>query len=70
MKVVFYRRNGQRVSRKLVRASRLAMAEAKKTGKRSDGLPCSIQPEMAAAFEKMRDEDFADWSGAFTFKKI
>ena len=70
MNTRFYRRNGTPISRAKVRAARLAMVEAKRTGKRPDGLPCSVQPELAASFERMREEDFADYSGAYTFRKI
>lgn len=69
VKVIFYRRSGERVSRKRVRQSRLAYALAKRTGKLGE-LTVSIQPTVAEAFEKMRDEDFADWSGAYTFKRV
>lgn len=69
MRTLFYRRNGTRVSRATVRRNRLAYAEAKRTGKLGE-LPMSVQPTVAAAIEKMREEDFADWSGAYTFKKV
>lgn len=70
MRTIFYLRSGTRISRKNVRASRMAMAQAKRTGNRSDGLPCSVQPTMADAFEKMTDEQFADWSGGYTWKRV
>jgi hypothetical protein len=69
MKVIFYKRSGERVSRKEVRKNRLAYAQAKRTGKLGE-LTVSIQPTVADSIEIMRDEDFADWSGSYTFKRI
>lgn len=69
MTTIFYKRTGERVSRQTVRKNRLAFAAAKRTGKLGE-LTVSIQPTLADAIEKMRDEDFADWSGAYTFKKL
>ncbi len=69
MPVIFYKRSGERVSRATVRRNMDAYVEAKRTSGRLGELPMSIQPRMADAIEKMREEDFADWSGAYTFKK-
>jgi hypothetical protein len=68
MVTIFYRRSGERVSRKQVRQARLNYANGKRTGDLG-GLPCSIQTTVADAIERMRDEDFADWSGGYTWKK-
>ncbi len=70
MRTIFYLRSGTRISRSRVRAARLAYANAKRTGNLGNILKMSIQPTMADAFEKMRDEDFTDWSGAYTWKKL
>lgn len=68
MKTIFYKRCGRRVSRAVVRKNRLAYAHAKRTGYLGE-LPVSIQPTVADRIEQMREEDFADWSGAYTFRK-
>lgn len=70
MKTIFYLRSGKRVPRKSVYKSRMAYVEGKRTGKFSNGLICSIQPTVADGIEKMRDEDFADWTGSYTWKRI
>lgn len=69
MKTVFFKRSGERISRATVRKNKLAYAQAKRTGKFGE-LTVSIQPTVAASIERMREEDFADWSGAYTFKKV
>lgn len=69
MRTTFYKRSGERVSRRTVRANRLAYANAKRIGKLGE-LTVSIQPTLADSIERMRDEDFADWSGGYTWKRL
>lgn len=70
MRTIFLRRSGSRVSREFVRRQKLAYVEAKRTTGNLGGIPVSIQPTVADSIERMREEDFADWSGAYVFKKI
>ena len=57
---VFYMRSGQVVSRHHVRHQRLRYANSLMTW----------APETADLIENMSEEDFADWSGSYTFKDI
>ena len=67
---VFWMRNGTRTSRKAVRRNRLAMVEAKRVTGKIGEIMCSIQPTLADAFEKMTEEEWCDYSGSCTWKRV
>lgn len=69
MTTLFYRRSGEQIARKHVRAQRLAYAESRKTG-RHGALDVAVNARLAARVESMTDEAFCDWSGAYTWRKI
>lgn len=70
MRTVFYKRSGERVSRAHVRRSQMQFVHAKGTTGKLGELNVSIQPTLAEAIERMREEDYADWSGSYTWKRI
>jgi len=70
MRIIFYRRSGQRVSRAAVHRSKMAMVSAKRTTGKLGELPVSIQPTVADAYERMTDEEYATFTGSFTYRKI
>jgi hypothetical protein len=63
----FFHRSGKPASRREVTRARQNAAEAKRTG-RCGPLACSIQPTVADRIDRMTDEEFATWSGQFTYR--
>jgi hypothetical protein len=65
----FYKRSGERVSREWVHAKKKEYAFAKRVGL-STPFSMSAQPRVADSIDRMTDEEFCDWSGAFTYRKV
>jgi len=69
MRTIWYKRSGQQTTRKAVQAAKDAYAAAKRTGDMGL-LKCSIQPEIADAINRMSLEQFVNWGGQFTYKRV
>lgn len=67
MKVYFYKRSGQRVTKQAVLKARDQYARGKRTGLLG-GLSCRIQVDVADRVEKMTAIEFCNWSGQFTYR--
>ena len=67
-KTKWYRRSGARVSEARVAKAKAAHAESFRTGISPLGLRCKIDHRMAAAVTAMDLIQWANYTGAFTYK--
>lgn len=74
-KILFFSRSSGELSRKDITEVRDSFVKAKRIGKLltgygSDYLSVSIQPTLADSISKMTEEEYCDYSGCATGKKI
>jgi hypothetical protein len=68
MRTVWYKRSGVRTTRKAVQSAKDQYALGKRLGA-IGSLRCSVQPTVADCIDKMTLDQFATWTGQFTYRK-
>lgn len=64
---IFYKRCGTRISRDLIKKSKLAHAQTYRTGKGPFG-PRTINLRIAERFESMSEEEYVTETGTATYR--
>ena len=68
VKVRFFKRSGEAVSRAAVERARDSYVEGKRSG-RLGPLRCSVQVSVADRVASMSAEEFCRWSGQFSYRR-